>query len=302
MITGMNLFSEEGIPTTTFEIERDKNELRLIPAGVQGIRGQRIGRDPRKVVTLSTVNLPQSDFLKASEVQNVRAFGKTSELEQLQTLVNKILLKGRERLDATIEWHMLGAIKGKILDADGTSVLLDCFDRFQMTQVTQSLGTASPSTDIADKFLEALNKLDDELAGKSYTSAVLILHRNDFRKVVTHPSVQRAYKDFQAGAFLRNDPRAGFPFQDVLIKQYRGKVNGMEFMTEGEGYLVPLGVPDMFQIKYSPAQYMETVNTPGVPYYAKQVVEKFDTGIDFDMQSNVMVFNSQPNGVLLINV
>jgi len=45
-------------------------------------------------------------------------------------------------------------------------------------------------------------------------------------------------------------------------------------------------VPNLFLTYYAPANYVETVNTIGLPVYAKQASMKFDKGIELETQSN----------------
>lgn len=64
----------------------------------------------------------------------------------------------------------------------------------------------------------------------------------------------------------------------------------------------PEGVPGMFRTVYSPADYMETVNTVGVPYYAKQERMAFDKGVELEAQSNPICFNQLPEAVIKLSV
>jgi hypothetical protein len=97
---------------------------------------------------------------------------------------------------------------------------------------------------------------------------------------------------------LRNDPRSGFYFGGVYWEEYRGSVGGVDFIASGEAYLVPEGVPDMFVTHYAPADYMETVNTIGLPYYAKQEMMRLNKGVEIEAQSNPLCLNTRPRAVI----
>ena len=43
---------------------------------------------------------------------------------------------------------------------------------------------------------------------------------------------------------------------------------------------------------------METVNTLGLPYYAKQEVMKFNKGVEIETQSNPICLNTLPEAVI----
>ncbi|MFP3533927.1 major capsid protein, partial [Burkholderia sp. SIMBA_042] len=126
----LGLFREEGISTLTVQIEKDGNTLALVPAGERGTSGLVVGASKRQMIPFNTVHLPQRATIGADEIQNLRAFGSETELEAIQTVINKGLAKMRRQLDATHEFHRIGAVKGLILDADGKSVVADLLDRF----------------------------------------------------------------------------------------------------------------------------------------------------------------------------
>ena len=75
---------------------------------------------------------------------------------------------------------------------------------------------------------------------------------------------------------------------------YRAELNGTKFITTDNCRFVPLGVPDLFQHVMAPANYMETVNTLGKPFYAKMDRTKFDKGVDLEVQSNPLMICNRP--------
>ena len=66
-------------------------------------------------------------------------------------------------------------------------------------------------------------------------------------------------------------------------------------------YAYPEGVPGMFQSKFAPADYMETVNTQGLPFYAKMETMPFNKGVIGEAQSNPIHFNSLPEAVIKLS-
>ena len=70
----------------------------------------------------------------------------------------------------------------------------------------------------------------------------------------------------------------------------------------GESFLFNTreGVPGLFQSKYAPADYMETVNTVGLPYYAKQWQMEGGKGRVLESQSNPLHLCTRPNAIVEI--
>lgn len=294
----LGLFSEEGMTTTNAMIEQLGSTLSLVPSGTRGSPANATAGDKAKLIPFPAVHLPQRATIIADSVQNLRAFGSESELETVQTVVNKRLEKMRRNLDATIEFHRMGAIKGQVLDSDGISVLLDLYTAFGVTQQTHNMALATATTKVRAEIVKAKRKSEDDLGGLMYKSMRAFCSPEFFDQFVSHGSVEAAYDRWMNGEFLRADLRAGFYHGGVFWEEYRGKVGSTSFIPANEAYLVPEGVPDMFITHYAPADYEETVNTIGLPYYAKQEPMRMAKGRDLEAQSNPLCLNTRPRSVI----
>ena len=293
------VFDEEGISTLTAFIERDGDSLTLIPATERGAPPDVTTGGKRDAIPFEALHLATHATILADEVQNVRAFGSESELETVQALVAKRLAKIRNRLDTTILFHRFGAITGKIYDANGTTVLLDLFDRFGIAQQTFGFALGTAGTNVAQKIRDAKRLAEDALGGYAFiTGWDGICGRGFYDALVSHAKVEEAYNRWNEGAFLRSANEFGFEFGEVSWKPYYGKVGPTLFIDPDVAYLVPRGVPEHFITRFSPADYWETVNTPGLPYYAKQRLLEFDRGIQLEVQSNPLNLCTRPRAVI----
>ncbi|MEP3300783.1 MAG: major capsid protein, partial [Roseibium sp.] len=61
--------------------------------------------------------------------------------------------------------------------------------------------------------------------------------------------------------------------------------------------VTPYGVPGLFITRFAPADYIETVNTPGLPRYMKQIVKTNGKGVDIELQSNPISLCTQPGAL-----
>lgn len=298
-LSQLGLFSEEGISTTSVSIERIGSSISLVPAGSRGAPGRPMTNDKRNLLSVNTIHLPQRATIVADEVQNLRAFGSETEVETAQNLMNKKLAKMRRDLDTTIEFQRMGALKGQVLDADGTTVILDMFDTFGVSQTSHSLVLGTTGTKVALKVVEAKRKLEAALGGLMYTGLRVLCSATFFDALVGHAAVEKAYDRWMNGEFLRvGDHREGFYFAGVYWEEYRGQVGNQKFIADDEAYMVPDGVSDLFVTHYAPADYMETVNTIGLPYYAKQEVMDFNKGVMVETQSNPISLCTRPQAVV----
>lgn len=294
-------FEEEGIASLTFWIERQGNTLKLIANQPRGGRGQQPAIDRSKAFLFGCSHLPQSDSILADEVAGVREFGTANQLKTIQGVVNKRLANMRSNIDATLEYHRIGAMLGKIMDADGVTVLEDLLARFGMTRQKVTLGL-SGTGDIQTSVIGAARLSEAALGGVRHTTKRAICSSGFFDAFLSNKSVKEAYKLWsnsgQLGEFLRNDPRSGFFFGGVFWEEYRGQVGDTPFIPDGKAYLVPEGVPGMFQTKFGFANYIETVNTTGLPYYAKMEAMGMGKGVDIEAQSNPGMVCTRPDAII----
>jgi len=294
----LGLFDNEGINTTQLSIEKDGATLALVPAADRGAPGVQVNADRRTLIPFNTLHLPENSTIMADEIQSLRAFGSESEVEAVANYVAKRQAKHRRQLDATHEHLKIGAVKGILMDSDGTTPLLNTFTSFGISQTTHSLVLATATTKVRGKVLEVLDKIEDQLGGVSFTGARGIMGRNLFKKFVDHDSVKDAYARWQDGAALRDDVRSGFEFGGVIWEQYRGQVGSVKFVGDDEGYVIPEGVPDLFIGRFAPANYMETVGTNGLPYYTKIEPMRMNKGVELESQSNPLFLCTRPNAVV----
>lgn len=293
-------FSNEPISTTTVSIEGMGTTLSLVPSASRGAPGRVMTNDKRKLVSVRTVHLPQRTAILADEVQNLRAFGSETEVETAQNLMNKKLVKMRRDIDVTIEYQRIGAIKGQVLDADGTTVLLDMVDVFGVGPQTHNMVLGTTTTKVIQKVIDAKRKMEDALGGLMYRSIRVLCSKEFFDALVGHASVEKAYDRWMNGEFLREDHRAGFYFAGVYWEEYKGTVSGQPFIPAGDALMVPEGVADLFVTHFAPADYLETVNTLGLPYYAKQKRMDFDKGIEVESQSNPISLCTRPASIVTL--
>lgn len=297
-IAQLGIFSEEGITTTTVQIEKDGETLELVSSAERGAPGQVVVGSKRNMIPFNTVHLPEFAAIKADEIQNIRAFGSETELQAVQTVVNTRLGKARRQLDATHEWHRIGAIKGLILDADANTVLVDLFTAFGLTQQTVVFDLDVTDTEVREKCLDVQEAIEDVLGAVQFLGVRVLCGKNFWRDLITHPSVEKTYLNSQMAAALRGDPRDAFDFGGCVFERYRGKVGGVAYVADDEAYAFAEGVPDLFVTRYAPADYMETVNTNGLPYYAKQELMRMGKGVDLEAQSNPIHLCTRPRSVI----
>jgi hypothetical protein len=275
------------------------NLLPTLPPGSPGTVGTRGKRALRSFVI---PHIPHDDVVLPEEVQGIRAFGSETETEALAGVIARHLDTMRNKHAITLEHLRMGALKGVILDADG-SVLYDLFDEFGIAQQSVNFALGNGNTNVKEKCIKTLSLIEDNLKGEFMNGVHCLCSPEFFSALTGHAKVEKAFETWQQGAILINDVRRGFTYAGITFEEYRGQATDIagtvrRFIAPGEAHAFPLGTVDTFASYFAPADFNETVNTVGQPLYAKQEPRKFDRGTDLHTQSNPLPMCHRP-GVLI---
>ncbi|UYV20920.1 major capsid protein (plasmid) [Halomonas qaidamensis] len=295
-IGSLGLFEPAGVSTTSVLIEKDGEKLGLVENKSRGAPGTVIGGDKRSGFTFTTAHLPTTATVLADEVQNVREFGSEDSMKAVQSVVNRRLAKMARFIDITHEYHRIGAMQGKVLDSDGTTVIYDLYQVFGITEKSVVMALATAGTDMQGKCLDILEKIEEGLGGLSFTGATAMCGKSFWRKFISHSKVKEAYERYQNGERLRADPRDAFYFGGIYWERYRG--GGKVKIPDDQARVVPLGVMDLFISRFAPAPYGSTVNTLGLPFYASSDMLPHDKGVELEAQSNPAHLCTRPQACI----
>lgn len=291
------LFAYQGVATLTVDIEKQGNTLSIVPTSARGAPGQAIGRKSRNIRTLRIPHIKLEDAVLADEVQGVRSFGTTDQPEPLDRRVNEVLQLGVNRFDYTLEYHRMGAVKGIVYDADG-SELFNFFNEFGVAQNTLNFALDNAATEVRSKCDESSDLVAEELGGVVSNGSIGWCGKAFWRALITHKSVKETFLNQAQASELRGAMPDSFDFGGTTWVRYRGAVAGVPMVADDEAYIVPTGVDDLLLGRFGPANYNDTVNTIGLPSYAKGIPKRDDTGWDIQMQTNPIHINTRPRAVI----
>lgn len=294
------LFNEEGIAEQTCYIEMQSNTLSLVPAAAYGSVGDSTTVDKRQVKPLKLIHLPTTGAVLASEVQGVRAFGTENVSETVEAKRDKVLQKMRMRLEATIRYHRLKALQGTILDHDGSTVLLNVFTEFGVTQQSKDFKFSVATTQIKSALEGAKDLSLDALGDSTMVVGWRAYCGRDWHDAfVGHAKVEQAFQFYDQAFASTSQAMRPFVFGDVEFHKVYGNVGGKLFIPADEAYLAPITMDmDTYITRFGPADYNETVNTMGLPFYAKAELMKFGKGVELEAQSNALSIPTRPRSII----
>ena len=123
----LGLMPDKPVRQRQIIIEEMNGVLNLLPTLPPGAPGSVGTRGKRKVRSFVIPHIPHDDVVLPEEVQGIRAFGSETDTEAVAGVIARHLETMRNKHAITLEHLRMGALKGVILDADG-SVLYNLFD------------------------------------------------------------------------------------------------------------------------------------------------------------------------------
>lgn len=291
----LGLFEEDGVRTTTMDIEYQNGEVILVEEKARGADGTHTDDSERVTYTFKAVHLPLKGSVYADDLQNLRAFGSKTELEQLDVLIAKKQRVHRLSLETTLEYLRMGALTGKVIGASG-NVVVDLFKVFGIS-ANANKHTIDFNKPLKTQLLNVKRQSEKNqtgIKGKRYRA---FCSSDFFDQLLENESFEKAFDRYQNGSKLRGDVRGGVEWQGVIWEEYEEEVAGKRFIEQGEALVFPEGKEGLFLTRFAPANYMETVNTDGLPIYGKAEPKSMDKGVDFETQSNPMNVCTNPLAV-----
>jgi hypothetical protein len=295
------LFQETSVMTLTVAIENKEGVLTLVPPTPRGGPGTTIQKRNRSMLDIRVPHFERNDAVMAEEVQGVRAWGSETVLETVQGYVAQRLAEHSQDFETTAEYHRIGAVKGIVTYADGST--LDLFNLFGVSQETEvdfDLDNATPAAGALRKKCDTVVRLiAANLGGVPYSGVRAEVGDAFWDDLIAHKEVRETYLNQAQAAELRNGTLyQDFGFGGITWRNYRGAVGGTSFVNTDKAHLYPTGVPGMFRCVYAPADYMETVNTPGQRLYVKQYEMPNGKGIHLDVQTNALHYATRPKALI----
>lgn len=162
-----------------------------------------------------------------------------------------------------------------------------------------------------------IRSIEDALGVTLYRKIRVLCGNGFWDNFINHPTVIRAYERWSAandtgtgGTLFRRQQRqqmnrqgddvapGGFDFAGISWENYRGHLGSNYFIADKSAIAFPEGCPELFIEHHAPAPFVETVNTVGLPYYAKQEPLRFGTGIELHVESNPLPICTRPGALI----
>lgn len=300
----MGLFTSRGVRTRTVAVQIDNGVLNLLPTVPYGGPPTLGTLGKGKIKSFTVPHIPHNDSVLAADVQGViasAAMSGGSGLKGAMELVNEKLATMRAKHDITLEFLKWGALSGTILDADG-STIMNIFTEFGISQTVQNFALTTSTTKVNSKILALKRYMEQNAKGTMVTGIHVFASEGFMTSLLEHAEVEKILQAYRGSNTLGQDYRTSFTISGVTFEEFIGSATDIDgnvrnFIAADTAIAVPLGT-DIFRLYNAPADFIESVNTPGQAIYAKQERMRFDRGIEIHTQSNPLPMVLKPELVV----
>lgn len=295
-------WNEQGVPTTTIEFEQIENVLTLVNPSPRGGPGDTRAKPKRTADTIAIPHYELNGAVNADEVQGVRAFGQGNVAQTVQDKVAEVQAVQAGDLDATLEFQRIGALSGIVLNGDLTTYV-NLFTKFNVTPQTEvdfNLDSTADDGALLTTCTRVVRGMARALGGTTFSGVGAFCSDTFWDALMANTERRKTYQAQNAAQLRDGSAWSTYSFGGINFENYRGGVGteeGTAFIPTDKCYLFPIGVPRLFRTVFAPADYWETVNTPGLPRYTRLFPWENMKGAAIDSQTNALSYCTRPRAL-----
>lgn len=285
-IQELGLFETKGVTTTVVDIEYKDGQIQLVEEVERGEDGKPLDDTERKIYSFRAVHLPIPSRIMADDLTNIRAFGTKTELQLLQDVIDEKSQMAKQSIDLTVEYFRLGAIFGKVIGKNGNTIV-DLFKVFELKE-SDAESKVDFNKPLKSQLVQIKRDSEKHQKGTKAKKYRAFCTAEMMDQLMDDPTFEKAFDRYNDSEKLREDVRSGVFWQGIYWEEYDVGVGNRDFLAE-KGYsaiVFPDDKRGLFLTRTAPANYNETINTMGLPYYQKSKILDYDKGVAFESQSN----------------
>lgn len=292
----------KGVDTDHVELTYDSALGKILPAAERATSntktsGNTIGKKTRSGKILKGVHVTGFIDIDADEILGIPELTDNQSLEQFNEYMKDEVEALEESFEATREYHALGALKGKVLDADGTE-LYDLWDLFKLTKPAPTqLKQSELEEELAldEKLHDLKSRAKKKFKGKVVKGFVMFCGSSAYKGLAFSADVQGSHKNNQLKHVI-DGFSDGFNYQNVDFVEYDGGIGETDFIGENEMLFVPI-VDGLFKITPTVGVGTKHINKRGQKTVFTSVIQDHDVGVEVKGQSNYVAYVEVPDAI-----
>lgn len=275
---GEALFRTVRSRSRTVAVVKRESGMALIPVSPIGAPPVELELGKADVRPFFTRRLAKGSTLYAEELQGVLQLPDFQQVQSVQAEMAQRALTIRQDIELTHEHMRLGAVFGKVVDADGQRVLDDWFANWGVTPPTPinfhlDVGTTNLRQVCAD-LIDSMFLASKGAWVQGQTVVHALCGKLFFDTLVSHPMVERTVLNTPEARTLRDALPDQFDFAGIRFFKYRGTTTGEFSIPDDNARFYPVNCPDAFQRVAAPAEFEPFINTPGQDVYGLTIPDR----------------------------
>lgn len=259
----------------------DKNGvLTLIPTSANGAPPEELIPTGAKIRTIEAVRLAKGSTIYAIELAGVLALPFDEQTVEVTDEVTSRTGQIKDDLELTWEHMRFGAVQGKVLDADGTTVLVDWFTFWGIAEPAEvNFALATEATDVRQK-CRAIKRAMQKAAKGAWTPGTKVgalVGDEFFDLLVNHKQIKETKIGTERAPTLENiEGYSSIEIEGIVFINYQGTDDGTTIAIGSEkARFFPIGARGAFQVGWAPAsEFKPYLNKRGQEFYGLVLEDK----------------------------
>lgn len=297
LLASMNMFDVHNVSTTVAQVERIQEISTLFDSRERSAERNYIGSENAQTYNLNIPFFPLDRQITAADVQNFRKYGSGEDSKTLADEVTRVMARIVRSFSLNKEAAFVEALKGTSYSGPGKAAEYNYYTTFGVSQplapVDFTDATTNPAAVVeSDARLKITTAAQDEAS--EYT-VVAICGPKWFSGLIAHPLVVQDWVHYSSAQDPLRSRLGGMG--NYRSFTYRG-VTYIEYpnprVDEGEAYIFPVGISEMFRVYYGPADDAAMANEVGREMYMFYKESAFDRKYKVEAETTMLAVNCRP--------
>jgi hypothetical protein len=232
--------------------------LSLIPTSADGSPPEELVPPGAKVRLFNTSRLAKGSTIMASELAGVLALPFDQQTREISQEVTDRTGHILDDLELTWENMRLGALQGRVMDADGTTVLVDWYSEWAIAEPAEiDFELDDAATDVRKKCREVKRLMQKAAKGvwTPSTRVVALVGDSFFDLLVNHPQIKETKLGTERAVLLENiEGYSAIEIEGITFINYRGTDDGSTLaIATTKARFFPVGARGAFKAGFGPA-------------------------------------------------
>lgn len=273
LLGALNIFEPIYSRSKAIAIATKDQTISLIPTSEQGAPPEEMIPEGSRVRLFNASRLAKGSTIYASELSSTAALPFDVQTREISEEVSDRTASILDDVELTFEHMRFGAIQGRVLDADGVTVIIDWYSEWGIAEPAEvNFILNTDTTDVRKKCRDIKRSMQKAAKGvwTPSTRVAALVGDTFFDMLVNHPQIKETKLGTEKAVMLENiDGYAAIEIEGITFINYRGTDDGSTIAIGSEkARFFPVGARGAFKVGYAPAdEFKPYLGQRGREYY-----------------------------------